>query len=88
MVKVNSMRWSGRSQDLLVRAIADPAFIVAMRKHGLPESQMRLWLSLIDVPITYRAQLRGWLEDCAHGHPDCTMGARMRLRPSCDTRGV
>jgi len=66
MARVNLMRWSGRSQDLLARAVADPAFIAAMQARAIPESQLRLWVSKEDVPITFRGQMRGWVEDWAH----------------------
>ncbi len=66
MARPNTMRWSGRSQDLLVRAILDPAFVVAMQTRGVPESQLRLWIAQSDVPVTFRGQMRGWLEDWAH----------------------
>ena len=66
MARVNLMRWSGRSQDLLLRAVADPDFIAAMQARGIPESQLRLWVAQTDVPITYRGQMRGWVEDWAH----------------------
>ncbi len=58
MTRVNLMRWSGRSQDLLVRAVADPALIAAMQANGIPESQLRLWVAQTDVPITF--WLRTW----------------------------
>ena len=66
MARVNKMRWSGRSQDLLIRAVADPAFIAVMQSRGIPESQLRLWVAQTDVPITFRGQMRGWVEDWAH----------------------
>lgn len=68
MARVNVMRWSGHSQDLLARAIADPAFVAIMQTRGIPESQLRLWVAQTDVPITYRGQMRGWVEDWAHTH--------------------
>ena len=36
-----------------------------MQANGIPESQMRLWVSQTDVPITVRGQMRGWVEDWA-----------------------
>ncbi len=66
MARVNLMRWSGRSQDLLAKAVADPAFIAAMQANGIPESQLRLWVAQTDVPTTFRGQMRGWVEDWAH----------------------
>ncbi len=60
------MRWSGHSQDLLAQAITDPGFVATMRSRGIPESQLRLWVAQTDVPITFRGQLRGWVEDWAH----------------------
>ena len=60
------MRWSGRSQDLLTRAVADPAFIAAMQANGIPVAHLRLWVAQTDVPTTYRGQMRGWVEDWAH----------------------
>jgi len=65
----NFMRWSGHSQDLLAKAVADPAFIAAMQAKGIPESQLRLWVAQTDVPITFRGQMRGWVEDWAHANP-------------------
>ncbi len=66
MAQMNIMRWSGRSQDLLFQAVSDPAFIAAMQARGIPESQLRLWVSQTDVPSTFRGQMRGWLEDWAY----------------------
>lgn len=66
MARVNLMRWSGRSQDLLAKAVADPAFITAMQANGIPESHLRLWVAQTDVPITFRGQMRGWVEDWGH----------------------
>ena len=66
MARMSTMRWSGRSQDLLIQAVADPAFVSAMRARGVPESQLRLWVAQTDVPITFRGQMRGWLEDWMH----------------------
>lgn len=60
------MRWSGRSQDLLAKAVANPDFIAAMQFRGISESQLRLWVAQTDVPITFRGQMRGWVEDWAH----------------------
>lgn len=74
MARVNLMRWSGRSQDLLVRAIADPAFVAAMQTRGIPISQLRLWVAQTDVPITYRGQMRGWLEDWEHANASVRSG--------------
>lgn len=68
MVRPNTMRWSGRSQDLLVKAVADPAFVREMQTRGVPESQLRFWIVQTDVPITFRGQMRGLLEDWAHAH--------------------
>ncbi len=69
MPRPNLMRWSGHSQDLLTKAVADPAFIAAMQAKGIPESQLRLWVAQTDVPITFRGQMRGWVEDWAHANP-------------------
>ena len=68
MARPNTMRWSGRSQDLLIRAVADSRFIIAMQGRGVPESQLRLWIAQTDVPVTFRGQMRGWLEDWAHAN--------------------
>ena len=68
MARVNMMRWSGRSQDLLARAVTDPAFVAAMQARAIPESQLRLWLAQTDVPITFRGPMRGWVEDWAHAN--------------------
>jgi hypothetical protein len=54
MVKVNTLRWSGRSQGLLAKAVADPAFVATMQARGVPESHLRLWVAHTDVPITSR----------------------------------
>jgi len=69
MARVNLMRWSGRSQDLLARAAADTAFVADMQSRGIPESQLRLWVAQTDVPVTFRGQMRGWVEDWAHANP-------------------
>ena len=66
MPRPNLMRWSGRSQDLLARAVADPVFVAAMQAHGIPATHLRLWVAQTDVPITFRGQMRGWVEDWAH----------------------
>ena len=76
MARVNLMRWSGRSQDLLMRALADPGFIADMQARGIPSSQLRLWVAQTDVPITFRGQMRGWVEDWAHSNPGSTSGAQ------------
>lgn len=76
MARINTMRWSGRSQDLLARAVADPAFIAAMQAKAIPESQLRLWVSKEEVPITCRGQMRGWVEDWAHANPPATARSR------------
>lgn len=76
MVRVNTMRWSGRSQDLLIRAAADAAFVADMRAAGIPEAHLRNWISQTDVPITFRGQMRGWLEDWAYKHPLGSSGTR------------
>ena len=76
MARPNTMRWSGRSQDLLARAITDPAFVAAMQANGIPESQLRFWVAQTEVAVTFRGQMRGWLEDWAHANPNCTVGAR------------
>ena len=68
MARMNIMRWSGHSQDLLVRAVADPAFVAAMLGKGIPESHLRLWVSQKDVPGLFRGQMRGWVEDWAHAN--------------------
>ena len=68
MARVNLLRWSGHSQDLLARAVADPAFVADMLTRGIPASQLRLWLAQTDVPITFRGQMRGWVEDWAHAN--------------------
>ena len=70
------MRWSGRSQDLLARAVADSSFIAAMQANGIPESQLHLWVAQTDVPITYRGQMRGWVEDWAHANAMARSGFR------------
>jgi len=41
-----------------------------MQVRGIPESQLRLWLAKEEVPITFRGQMRGWVEDWAHANPD------------------
>ena len=74
MVRMNTMRWSGRSQALLAQAVTDPGFISAMQAKGIPESQLRLWMSQTDVPITFRGQMRGWLEDWANANPTRAVG--------------
>lgn len=66
MATTNTLRWSGRSQDLLAQAVTDGAFVLAMQARGIPESHLRLWVAKIDVPITVRGQMRGWLEDWMH----------------------
>jgi hypothetical protein len=66
MARPNLLRWSGRSQDLLAKAVADPTFVAAMQAHGIPVSHLRLWVAQTDVPITFRGQVRGWVEDWAH----------------------
>ena len=66
MARLNTMRWSGRSQDLLFQAVADPVFVSAMLARGIPESQLRFWVNQTDVPIRFRGQMRGWLEDWEH----------------------
>lgn len=77
MARFNTMRWSGRSQDLLARAVADPAFIAGMQAHGITESHLRLWVSKEEVPVTFRGQMRGLVEDWAHANPDFTVGNRL-----------
>ena len=76
MARVNLMRWSGRSQDLLIRAVADPDFIAAMQTRGIPASHLRLWVAQTDVPTTFRGQMRGWVEDWAHDNPVYKAGAQ------------
>ncbi len=66
MPRPNLLRWSGRSQDLLAKAVADPAFIAAMQANGIPATHLRLWVAQTDVPITFRGQMRGWVEDWTH----------------------
>lgn len=68
MARVNLMRWSGHSQDLPAKAVADTTFIAAMQANGIPESQLRLWVAQTDLPITFRWQMRGWVEDWAHAY--------------------
>lgn len=60
------MRWSGHSQDLLARAMADPAFVADMLTRGIPVAHLRLLVAQTDVPITFRGQMRGWVEDWPH----------------------
>lgn len=76
MPRPNTLRWSGHSQDLLAKAVADPAFVVAMQSRGIPAYQMRLWISNEDVPITLRGKVRGWVEDWAHANSGYTSGAQ------------
>ena len=76
MARFNTMRWSGRSQILLTRAVADPAFVAEMLAHGILESHLRLWASKEDVPASFRGQMRGRVEDWALANPDFTVGAR------------
>lgn len=76
VARPNIMRWSGRSQDLLARAITDPAFIATMMARGIPESQLRLWVAQTDAPTTFRGQMRGWVEDWAHAGAMARSGSR------------
>lgn len=76
MARPNTMRWSGRSHDLLVKAIADSEFVTAMQLHGIPEAHLRLWIAQIDVPPTFRGQLRGWLEDWEYNNQERIAGGR------------
>ena len=76
MARPSTLRWSGRSQDLLIRAVADPAFVVAMQARGIPAAHLRLWVAQTDVPTTYRGQMRGWVKDWAHVNPKGFVGAR------------
>jgi hypothetical protein len=75
MARLNTLRWSGRSQGLLAQAVADPTFLAAMQLEGIAESHLRLWISLTDVPITMRGLMRGRLEDWAHANPSRSVGA-------------
>ena len=68
MPRIRSLRWSGRSQDLLVLAAADPEFLSEMGRRGMPASQIQLWIRERDVPITYRSEVRGLVEDWAYTH--------------------
>ena len=68
MARPNLMRWSGRSQDLLAKAVADPAFVASIQAKGIPVAHLRLWVAQTDVPTTYRGRMRGWLEDWAHAN--------------------
>ncbi len=77
MARVNMMRWSGRSQDLLVRAVADQTFVADMLSRGIPESQLRLWIAKEEVPISFRGRMRGWVEDWAHANPESAAGRRL-----------
>ena len=72
MPKLHAMRWSGRSQVLLIQAVSDPAFVGSMQARGIPESYLRLWIAQNDVATKYRGNLRGWLEDWAHDNPHRT----------------
>lgn len=68
MARPNLMRWSGRSQDLLAKAVNDPAFVASIQAKGIPVAHLRLWVAQTDVPSTYRGRMRGWLEDWAHAN--------------------
>lgn len=74
MVRVNTMRWSGRSQCLLIQAVLDPGFVADMQVLGIPVAHLRHWIVQTDVPITFRGQMRGRLEDWAIANPGCTAG--------------
>ena len=74
MARLNFMRWSGRSQCLLIQAVLDPAFIESMQSNSIPESQFRLWIAKEDVPTTYRGRVRGRFEDWATANPSRTVG--------------
>ena len=76
MPRPNCLRWSGRSQDLLARAVADPVFVTAMQANGIPATHLRLWVAQTDVPTTFRGQMRGWVEDWAHANPVYKAGAQ------------
>ena len=81
MPRPNTLRWSGRSQDLLARAVADPVFIAAMQVNGIPATHLRLWVAQTDVPITFRGQMRGWVEDWAHTNsPSTQLASQSRSR--------
>jgi len=77
MARFNTMRWSGRSQILLARAVADPAFVADMLAHGIRESHLRLWASNKEVPASFRGHMRGRVEDWAIANHDGTEGNRL-----------
>jgi len=39
-----------------------------MGRRGMPASQIQLWIRERDVPITYRSEVRGLVEDWAYAH--------------------
>ena len=47
-----------------------------MRVRGIPESQLRLWIYKDDVPTSFRANMRCWLEDWLHANPKQAVGIR------------
>ena len=68
MVHNNTMRWSSRSQDLLARAVVDPAYINAMQAKGLSESQLHPWVAKDEVPISFRDQAGSLVEDWTYAN--------------------